>query len=227
MNNDNGSIDLYNIFLFLGLGSLVVAGIVCAYRGNTQRKAQMQTFAQSNGWSYAHKDIDRLSDRLGTYFPHQVSDVARIVTVEDKTRTLRLFDCRKFIFNRKNSGHYATGCIIESPRFRYNGADRDIVAVYDREGFDALWGSDLVDLGARDFAERYVVSTKNKTLAQNLLTPALQTMLLKFRQGASDNIPTVAFTSTGAVALISTVNASPERMLSLIEFCRTIESAMP
>jgi hypothetical protein len=225
MRDDGGSIDPVTLIMVLCVIALFAGGIVCLVRDRTKRTAQMRNFADSHRWSFSPEDKDKSGDRLETFFLGQIFSAFKIVTIENSDgRTLRVFDTRHFYFNRSKSDQLRTGCIIGSPRFEDNGAG-DGVGIFYRYGTESLWAADQFDMGSGEFSKDFVVAAKNQSAARNLVTPALQALLLRFRQTPYAISLTVGINSTGAVALIGR-SASPESMLDLIELCRNIEAAL-
>ncbi len=226
MSEDSGAIDPVVLVTVLCIIAAFAGAIVCAYRTGIKREARMKEFAGEHGWGFSRNDTEKLGAKIETYFPKQRFSTSMIVTIETGGRTIRLFDCTHRSYDGKDSSHFSTGCIIESPGFRTNGAGRDIVEIFDRAGLDSLLAFDQVDVGSSEFSKNFIVVSKNRIAAKNVVTPALQSLLLGRREAPLVNTVSIEINATGAVALTGR-DPSPERMLDLIELCRKIERSMP
>jgi hypothetical protein len=201
-------------------------GIYWAYRDSTKRTAQMQTFAHNHGWDFSSGDKEDLRLRVEPLFPGSVFSLSRIVASGNSGRTIRLFDCQHRIFNRTRSDHFRTGCMMES-QGSGGRAGTDAVGILDRNGVDAVWApeQDQFDWGSPEFSEKFIILAKNRDAAKRVITPALQALLVRYRQKPDFTSLTVAINNAGVVALIGR-GAAPETMLELVELCRNIEASI-
>lgn len=216
------------IITILCIIAAFAGALVCAYRSGIRRTTQMQEFAKEHGWGFSRNDTEKLAAKVETFYPNQRFSLSMIVTVETGDRTIRLFDCSHYYYDRRDRGDFSTGCIIESPRFRTNGAGRDIVEIVegDGSGIAKVLLPGQVDMGDPEFAKSFTVVSKNRVAARNVATSALKTVLQGHREAPLFNSVSVNINATGAVLLTGN-DASPERMLDLAELCRKIEASMP
>ncbi len=228
MSEDNYWTQPGTIITILCIAAAFAGALFCAYRGGKQRTAQMQEFAEKHGWGFSRNDTEKLGTTVETYFPRQRFNLSMITTIETGDRSIRLFDCSHYYYDRKDSGRFGTGCIIESPRFRTNGAGRDIVEILegDGSGIAKVLLPGQVDIGDPEFATSFTVISKNRIAARNVITSSLKTVLRDHREAPLANPVSVTINATGSVVLTGN-DASPERMLDLIELCRKIETSMP
>ena len=84
-------------------------------------------------------------------------------------------------------------------------------------------------MGDSEFSRKFIVGSKNRIAGKNVVTPALQTVLLRHREARPDDRLTIEISATGAVVQhFGTMTAlDPELWSSLIELCRKIEESMP
>lgn len=225
MLDESGSISLGKMITAFCAIVFFGGGVFWAFWDSTKRSSQMQTFAEHHGWDFSRGDKENLRLKVEPFFPGQGFNLSGIVTIENSGRTLRLFDCWHRYYNRTRSDHFRTGCMIESSRFGRIKAGTDAVGILDRNGADTVYAPDTFDLGSSEFSGNFIVAGKDRTAAKQAITPALQALLVRYRQTPNFTSLTVAVNRTGAVALIGR-SAAPETMLELAGLCRDIEAAV-
>ncbi len=150
MNQGSGAINPAALTVILCIAGAFVGAVIYAARSNARRKALLQRFAASQGWSFQAADGDGLSARIEAFFPDELFQLDNITTIETGARAVRFFDCQYRLRERRSGGSFGTGCILESPRFRSLGTAVDIVA---RSRINAAALTNRVDVGDAEFSK--------------------------------------------------------------------------
>jgi hypothetical protein len=227
MSEGNGWTQPGTILTILCIIGVFAAALVCAYRYSAKSTAMRQEFAEKQGWGFSRKDTEGLSAKIETFFTDQRFVPSNIVLIKSGDPTIRLFEYSHDYRGRRRSTDFGTGCIIQSPRFRANGAGTDNVEIVDRTRIDTALVFDQVDIGDSEFSQKFIVVSKNRIAAKNVVTPALQSALLRRREAPLYDPVTIEINATGAVVLHFGTALDPELWPDLIELCRKIETSMP
>ena len=142
--------------------------------------------------------------------------------IESGDRTIRLFE---YSHQYLKTSDFGDACIILSPRFSANGAGKDLVEIIDRTGIDSAVYPDQVDMGDTEFARKFIVGSKNRIAGRNVVSPALQAILLRHEEAKPDIRLTIEISAAGAVVQHFGTMASlvSELWSDLLEICRAIE----
>lgn len=227
MNEDNGAIRLETVLIVLCIIGVFAAALIYAAKSNAKRVTLMQEFAGSRGWSFSATDSEGLAAKIDALSPDLQFHLFNVTGIETGPRTIRLFDYQYHFRERRRSDYPGTGCLIESSRFRTAGVGRDLVEIIDRTKIDTALVSDQVEMVDPEFSKNFIVVAKNRIAAKNVVTPALQSVLLSHREAPLYNPVTIRINSAGAVVLNRSLDPEPERWSDLVELCRNIEGSVP
>jgi hypothetical protein len=203
------------------VGVLVIA-VFFAVRSNTKRASMIEDFARTRGWSYVRTDTPGLSAKIAAFFPDEEFRLNNIVTVETGKRTVVFFDCRYQSRKRRKDGGFATGCLIESDRFRIVGSRMEIMS---RNWAAEAILTNQVDTGTAAFSRDYIVVSTDAASASRALTAALQEVLVAHRRPLFNPVR-IGLSASGAV-LLTGLNAEAERWLDLVDVARKMEESLP
>lgn len=196
MSEDNYWTQPGTILTILCIIGVFGAALYCAHRYAAKSRTMRQEFAEKREWGFSLKDTEGLSERVEAFFPGHRFQPSNIMLIESGDRTIRLFEySHRYI----KTNDFGDACIIQSPRFRTNGAGTDIVEIVERTGIDTALYPDQVDMGATEFSRKFIVGSKNRIAGKNVVTPALQTVLLHHRETRPYDDLTIEISATGAV----------------------------
>jgi hypothetical protein len=215
------------VLIVLCIIGVFAAVLIYAAKSNKKRVALMQEFADSRGWSFSAVDNEGLAAKADALSPDLQFHVFNVMGIENGPRSTRLFDYQYHFREQRRTDYPGTGCIIESPRFRAAGIGPEIVEIIDRTRIDTALAGDQVDMGSSEFSRNFIVISKNRIAAKNVVTAALQTVLLRHRSAPLYNPVTIRINATGAVILNRSLDPDPERWTDLVELCRSVEASMP
>jgi hypothetical protein len=227
MSEKKGAIRMETVLIVLCIIGVFAAALIYAAKSNKKRAAMMQEFAGSRGWSFSAADTEGLAAKLDALSPDLQFHVFNVMSIESGPRTTRLFDYQYHFRERRRSDYPGTGCIVESPRFRTAGLGRDIVEIVDRTRLDTVLVSDQVEMGNPGFSQNFIVISKNRVAAKNVVTAALQSVLMRHHEAALYNPVTIRINATSAVMLNRSLDPEPERWADLVELSREIEASLP
>ena len=223
MSGERGGMQMETVLIIAAVVGVFVIAVIFAVRSNNKRASMIEDFARKRGGSYSRTDTQGLSKKIDAFFPDETFRLDNIVTVETGNRTVIFFDSEYHYRERRRGGSFATGCLIESNRFRTAGASMEIVA---RNWVNAATVADQVELGSAAFSRDYIVVSKDRVSASKTLTAALQEVLAAHRQSPLFNPVRIGLGANGAV-LLTGLNAEPERWQDLVDLARKIEASLP
>ncbi len=226
MSEDNYWTQPGTILTIASIIAVFAMALYCAHRYAAKSRTMRQEFAEKNDWGFSGKDTEGLSSKVEAFFPGHRFQPSNIVLVESGDRTIRLFEYSHLY---RKSNDFGDACIIQSPRFRTNGAGKDIVEIVERTKIDTALYPDQVDMGDTEFSRKFITGSKNRIAAKNVVTPALQAVLLRHREVRPYDNLTIEISATGAVVqhFGTMTTLDPEMWSGLIELCREIEKSMP
>jgi hypothetical protein len=227
MSNSQGSLPLETPLAIAFVVGIFVVAVVMAKRSSSKYTKAVQEFAQVQGWSYS----DSLNDTQGItqglnakaeeLFPEEKFDVRTIMTVESGRRSVFLFD-GWYGYRGRGKKHLGNGCVIESNRFRSVGSQ---VEINPRNRLDGILLSGQVDMGDSEFAQHFIVQSKDATSVKKIIGESMQAVLLEHMKAPLFNPVRIAIGTSGAV-LLTGYHAEPERWLDLVDLARRIESTL-
>ncbi len=199
--------------------------LVVAIRGEKKHEKAEKEFAQSQGWIYSEYNDPQgctkaLADKLVKVCPETEINLQSSITVESGTHNIFLFRCRHRVrdWGPKTSEGFA--CLVESDRF---GPVRTQVDITGRNSIDGLLLSNQVKMGNSEFAQSFIVTSKDPVSAKETVNGSLQTVLLDSEK-RSLSYSEVSIGPGGAVIIAGAMTPT-EEWLALVEFARQIESA--
>lgn len=226
MNDDSGAIDPVVLISVLCIIAAFAAALVCAYRWQNKRAAMMQEFARTRGWSLSRTDTEGLKAKADAFYPIERFEPNSIISIESGARFIRFFD---FYYNwreRVRGGGFATGYLIESPRFRNAGPGAELMTRTGLGSAVSSFVSNQVDMGDSEFSRNFIVFAKDREAAQSAVTDALQTILLAYQRKQPSVPLRISINASGAMIWTGMYD-DPQQWADLIELCRKIEESMP
>ena len=222
MSDERGTIEPGTILIIVCVISVFAIALFYAARSNTKRGSMIQDFARAHGWNYAKTDIQGLSAKIDPYFPDSVFHLDNIVTIGSNGSSIHFFDCGYHYRERRRGDMFGNGCVIESDRFRTVHTQLEIVA---RNWADAAMLSDQVAWEDSEFFRNFIVISKDQAAAREVLSTAVQQVLLEHCRKPLFNPVRISITKNGAVILTG-LNAEPERWLDLIDLAQRVEAGL-
>jgi len=208
------------------VGVIAFLGALLSYiRYEGRKELQVaREYAQSQGWDFSPDDTLGLKEKASDIlFGLKNIDVRHIRTVETGQRSLHLFDCSyKYPHETSRMSYsYGVACMIQSERLRSLSAS---VEMFSRDWSEVM-ESNRVDMGRSAFAEKYILLSKDPEKARVVVNETVQAVILEHLKKPFNNPVTISIAAGGAVVLTGR-KAGPERLQDLIDFTRSIESAL-
>lgn len=201
--------------------AVFVIAVAVAYRSGNKHAKVLHEFAQARGWSYSRTDTQGITATVEALFPEQKFNLANVMSVESRGRKLYLFECG-YRWRRGRGGSFGAAALIESDRFRVVGSHVEIV---ERAWSDALLLAEQVEMEDSEFAQSFIVLSKDPAAARRVARASLQQVLIEHLKAPLRNPVQIALGPSGAV-LLTGQHAEPKRWLDLVELAQRLESAL-
>lgn len=209
--------------LIAGVFAVFIGAAVLAIRSNMKRSEALQELARARGWAYSRSDTLGLTARVEALFRDVDFDLSDVMVVESGDRKMHLFECAYGTGARRGK-HFGAAILIESDRFRTVGSQMEIL---ERVWSDALLLADQVEMEDSEFAQSFIVQSKDPAAAKRVAAHApVQRLLVEHLKAPLHNPVRIALGPSGAV-LLTALHAEPERWFDLVELARRLESALP
>ncbi|MBI3813678.1 MAG: hypothetical protein HY279_04320 [Nitrospinae bacterium] len=208
------------------LKALIIIGIfvavfIYAYRSNIERAQQLEAFATARGWSYSRLDKVGMKKRLETMYPDEKFSFENVMTVENGTGELLLFDCGVSKRTRNNP-YFTMGGLIETPKI---AANTPAIGIFPRSEIDKLLDFEGVEVGSQEFSKVFHVSTKNKQMAEHLLNSKIQSVLLN-HEAHVEWKPVRLAIGNGRIVVFVGINRGDEAWPIIIELLKDLEKSI-
>ena len=82
-------------------------------------------------------------------------------------------------------------------------------------------------MGNPEFSKNFIVISKNRIAAKNVVTPALQSVLVLHHNAPVYDSVTIRINAAGAVVLNRSLDPEPAQWSDLVELSRQVETSMP
>ena len=185
--------DAWIILVAIALAILVIVGAYYSYQAQQQRIAELSQLAAARGWRFdASKDYSH-DERFGHFSPfdsgrngYAYNTIHGAVEIGESAWPVQLGDFHYETTSTTSNGkggtttrtdhHYLSYVITETP---YLGAPELFIR---REGFfdkiAGFLGFDDIDFESAEFSDRFIVKSKDKRFAYDVIHPRMMEFLL-------------------------------------------------
>ena len=210
--------------IVIGGIALFIVLIAWLRASNQKRLEDLQQYCMEQGWTFSLNDTLGLKDRVEQIFYDRKFEPSCIRTVETGNRAIYLFDCWH---KHKNAAvrvreHRATCCLIESGQFR---PVMEPLVITEYLLINETLLGEVLTLNDSPFSRKFVVHARAPNDARQTLTPALQAIILQYKEKFSDTYLHIAIGSSGAV-LMTEETLDHDRWQDIIALALAIETTV-
>lgn len=210
--------------IIIGVAAFIAA-IAAFSRFHEKRELKLaMEYAESQGWKFSKDDADGLKSVAENLSDYYLTSLRYIRIVESGQRSVILFDCS---YKRKDAAaglrfSPATACMVRSNRFPTGIKP---VEVFAGRNWTEVMISDKVDMETSPFAERFLVISKDPSIARALINTEIQNVMLQhlnqpLNHGVSVNI------GPGGALMLGEPTFEHEELDDLIDLACRIEEAI-
>jgi hypothetical protein len=196
-------------------GLLVLAGLVLGIRQGASEKEATEKYAAGRGWSLLTEDNSLLTTLLAEALPQNRWSLNSVISVERGSEMVFLF---AYQASKSNRGH---ACLAQ----RVGGLGRVPLTILTRiPGFGSMVDHPI-NIGAAEFLKQFFVSCGNSEVAESIVNPAVQRILLEHSENPGWFLEVTV--SARAVLVASSWAKTEQDWDHLIQLAKKLRTAVP